>query len=351
MEAAAKPHAELSRHFQHYPGGNPSLDRGDVSGTSAPSAEVARLTELLAVPDIMAELVRRARRRQMMTEEVLLAMQYWRSSARGPIDLPSRPPRIEMDHPDELAVPLFAESRDTHATRRMHAKSAKFDRWRNSGGKRGVLCTAVPKELVNGQENVVLCRRKGFVDRDGRPMLRYFQFTLGRGPRPTPENSDLILYQVLVRDGRPTQESTTRRKEVNAVSLSHTFGAKEDAPHTPPTFGDGSPPGKDEGGRGKRKWAGPAIATVDYGAATANIKREPVEDDDGATRERARLFATLFEPVGRSERATPEGSHIAPAAKSEAAELLLGLQGFADQRRLLLPAPVSAQSAPLLTHM
>ena len=136
MEAAAKPHAELSRHFQHYPGGNPSLDRGDVSGTSAPSAEVARLTELLAVPDIMAELVRRARRRQMMTEEVLLAMQYWRSSARGPIHLPCRPPRIEMDHPDELAVPLFAESRDTHATRRMHAKSAKFDRWRNSGGKK-----------------------------------------------------------------------------------------------------------------------------------------------------------------------------------------------------------------------
>ena len=51
-------------------------------------AEVARLTELLAAPDIMAELVRRARRRQMMAEEVLLAMQYSRSSARGPIDLP-----------------------------------------------------------------------------------------------------------------------------------------------------------------------------------------------------------------------------------------------------------------------
>ena len=137
---------------------------------------------------------------------------------------------------------------------------------------------------------------------------------------------------------------------MNAVSLSHAFGAKEDAPHTPPTFGDGSPPGKDEGGRGKRKWAGPAIATVNYGAATANIKREPVEDDASSTRDRARLFATLFEPVGRSERATPEapeGSRIGPAAKSEAAELLLGLQGFAGQQRLLLPAAPT----PLLTHM
>ena len=43
----------------------------------------------------------------MRTEEVLLAMQYWRSSEQGPIDLPSRPPRIEMDPPDELAVPLL----------------------------------------------------------------------------------------------------------------------------------------------------------------------------------------------------------------------------------------------------
>ena len=326
-------------------------------------AEVARLTELLATPNVMAELIRRARRRQMMTEEVLLAMQYWRSSEQGPIDLPSRPPRIEIDHPDELAVPLFAESRDTHATRRMHAKSAKFDRWRNSGGKRGVLCSDVPPQLVNGQENVVLCRRKGFVDRDGRPMLRYFQFTLGRGPRPTPENSNLILYQVLVREGRP---EPMRRTAVTTNGANPAHGAfsaneaKEDAPHTPPTFGDGSPPGKDEGGRGKRKWAGPAIATVDYGAATANIKREPVEDDASAARDRARLFATLFEPVGRSERATPEapeGSHVGPAAKSEAAELLLGLQGFAGQQRLLLPAPVSAPllqqpgRGPLLTHM
>ena len=84
-------------------------------------------------------------------------------------------------------------------------KHKQADRWRNAGGKNGLLVRQVPPQVVGGAPGLELARRRGFVHRAAAPKLKYVQFELKRmGASPTPDSSTntfvlekLLLYQVV----------------------------------------------------------------------------------------------------------------------------------------------------------
>ena len=96
---------------------------------------------------------------------------------------------------------LFLE-KSSDARRHKHKQA---DRWRNAGGKNGLLVRQVPPHVVGGAPGLELARRRGFVHRAAAPKLKYVQFELKRmGASPTPDSSTntfvlekLLLYQVV----------------------------------------------------------------------------------------------------------------------------------------------------------
>ena len=78
---------------------------------------------------------------------------------------------------------LFLE-KSSDARRHKHKQA---DRWRNAGGKNGLLVRQVPPQVVGGAPGLELARRRGFVHRAAAPKLKYVQFELKRmGASPTP---------------------------------------------------------------------------------------------------------------------------------------------------------------------
>ena len=113
------------------------------------------------------------------------------------------PPRPWVMDDEGTVGCLYLE--DLSHTRR-HKHKSPYDKWRNSGGKRGLLLRAVPPALVGGAEGVGLARRRGFVHRGGprsTEMLKYVQFSIevaevAEGSEAKkPFFDKLLLYQVI----------------------------------------------------------------------------------------------------------------------------------------------------------
>ena len=82
--------------------------------------------------------------------------------------------------------------------RRKHSRDQKCDEWRNNGGKKGVVCQAVPAELLLADEpKLTVARRQGKIRREGLPELRYQQFNVSSDERPLAKSGPIILYHVL----------------------------------------------------------------------------------------------------------------------------------------------------------
>ena len=113
--------------------------------------------------------------------------------------LPARPWELLGPH---AVGSLFLEER-SDARRHKHKQA---DRWRNAGGKNGLLVRRVPPHVVGGAPGLELARRRGFVHRAAAPKLKYVQFELKRmGASPAPDSSTntfvllekVLLYQVV----------------------------------------------------------------------------------------------------------------------------------------------------------
>lgn len=143
--------------------------------------------------------------------DVLAIIQAFRS---GQERFHIRPQNID-DDPSRAGGLIFVESRTQHAARRLHPKAAKVDRWRNGGGKNGLIVYDIPSDLVS-DECDLLCRRRGFVERPRQgqtdhTQLRYHQFTVAK-KGPSPADSDVFLYHVLPAD-TPAERARRPRRQ------------------------------------------------------------------------------------------------------------------------------------------
>ena len=119
----------------------------------------------------------------------------------------------------------------------MYSPVTQADKWRNTGGKNGLLLRPVPPELVGGETGLELARRRGIVSRarPGQPQLKYVQFRIGRGlnkskkeqkkgansPEPGESKPEtVLLFQVVGEAGaaaRPRARGSASDGPANAI--------------------------------------------------------------------------------------------------------------------------------------
>jgi hypothetical protein len=108
------------------------------------------------MPTDVVEAIRKSRRGELDVRSVLALVRH-----RAALDFHPRPWIIgdAYDGKSEREPPrLFAEVTSTH--RRKHSRDQKCDEWRNNGGKKGVVCQPVPKELLlEGESRLTVARR------------------------------------------------------------------------------------------------------------------------------------------------------------------------------------------------
>ena len=86
---------------------------------------------------------------QSLEDAVVLAMGHALIRRR----LSPRPWQLDANALDTLFL-------EWDETTRRHKKPERYDKWRNSGGKRGLWEREIPPQLVGGQAGLVLERRR-----------------------------------------------------------------------------------------------------------------------------------------------------------------------------------------------
>ena len=107
---------------------------------------------------------------------------------------------------------LFVEGRQDSANRRRNKHVVqKADKWLNSGGKRGLIISELKPTTSAGTSSpaLVVSRRSGRVLRAGAEpgdiLCRFYSYALGRGPNPTSQTAEFIVFQIF--RTRPRQAS------------------------------------------------------------------------------------------------------------------------------------------------
>ena len=96
---------------------------------------------------------------------------------------------------------LYGETDRTRRRCPCNSGNKQVDVWRNSGGKRAVVCRRVPKHLLLEEERehgMVVSQRHGKITRVGYDTeLRYIQYNMSPEARPSARAGIITIYQVL----------------------------------------------------------------------------------------------------------------------------------------------------------
>lgn len=135
-----------------------------------------------------------------------LVSEMYATTVVGPGRVPEIPEQLLKDRPLRIGMThhtcaLFGETDRTRRRCPCNSGNKQVDVWRNSGGKRAVVCQRVPKHLLLEEERehgMVVSQRHGKITRVGYDTeLRYIQYNMSPEARPSARAGIITIYQVL----------------------------------------------------------------------------------------------------------------------------------------------------------